>query len=76
MGGSNINPDSQGTLEEMITGMADYEYVIEVLSTPGISGHSDRMAEAVSERNDCLVQPAAGNKVIKYESVYSNDVYG
>lgn len=34
MGGSNINPDSQGTLEEMITGMADYEYVIEVLSTP------------------------------------------
>lgn len=34
MGGSNLNPDSQGTLEEMITGMADYEYVIEVLSTP------------------------------------------
>lgn len=34
IGGSNLNPDSQGTLEEMITGMADYEYVIEVLSTP------------------------------------------
>ena len=34
MGGSNVNPDSQGTLEEIITGMADYEYVIEILSTP------------------------------------------
>lgn len=34
MGGSNVNPDSQGTLEEIITGMADYEYVLEILSTP------------------------------------------
>ena len=34
MGGSNVNPDSQGTLEEIIAGIADYEYVIEVLSTP------------------------------------------
>ena len=28
MGGKNLNPDSQGTLEEIITGMTDYEYVI------------------------------------------------
>ena len=34
MGGQNVNPASQGTLEEIISGMADYEYVIEVLSTP------------------------------------------
>lgn len=34
MGGSNVNPDSQGTLEELITGMADHEYVVEILSTP------------------------------------------
>ncbi len=34
LGGSNVNPDSQGTIEEIITAMADYEYVIEVLSTP------------------------------------------
>ena len=34
LGGANLNPDSQGTLEEIITGMADYEYVIEILSTP------------------------------------------
>ena len=34
IGGTNLNPDSQGTLEELITAMADYEYVIEVLSTP------------------------------------------
>lgn len=33
VGGKNVNPDSEGTLEEMIEGMADYEYVIEVLST-------------------------------------------
>ena len=34
MGGKNLNPDSEGTLEEIITGMADYEYVIEILTTP------------------------------------------
>ena len=34
MGNMNLNPDAQGTLEEMIIGMADYEYVIEILSTP------------------------------------------
>ena len=34
MGNKNVNPDSEGTLEEIIEGMADYEYVIEVLSTP------------------------------------------
>ena len=34
VGGSNLNPDSQGTLEEIITAMSDYEYVIEVLATP------------------------------------------
>ncbi len=34
MGGKNLNPDSQGTLEEFIAGMADYEYVVQILSTP------------------------------------------
>lgn len=34
IGNTNINPDSQGTLEELIIGMADYEYILEVLSTP------------------------------------------
>lgn len=34
VGGKNVNPDSQGTIEEMMVGMADYEYVIEILSTP------------------------------------------
>lgn len=34
VGGTNLNPDSQGTLEEIITAMADSEYVIEILSTP------------------------------------------
>ena len=34
IGGKNLNPDSQGTLEEFISGMADYEYVVQVLSTP------------------------------------------
>jgi len=34
MGGKNLNPDSQGTLEEFIAGMADYEYVVQVLSSP------------------------------------------
>lgn len=34
LGGKNINPDSQGTLEEIISAMADYEYIIEVISSP------------------------------------------
>ncbi len=34
MGGSNINPDSEGTLEEIISGLADYEYVLEIISSP------------------------------------------
>lgn len=33
-GGKNLNPQSQGTIEEIITGMSDYEYVIEILSSP------------------------------------------
>lgn len=34
MGGKNVNPDSQGTLEELVAGMADHEYVVQILSTP------------------------------------------
>lgn len=34
IGNTNINPNSQGTIEEIIAGMVDYEYVIQVLSTP------------------------------------------
>lgn len=34
IGGKNLNPESQGTLEEFIAGMADYEYVVQCLSTP------------------------------------------
>ena len=34
IGNQNINPDAQGTLEEIVAGMADYEYVMEILSTP------------------------------------------
>lgn len=33
-GGKNLNPQSQGTIEEIITGMSDHEYVIEILSSP------------------------------------------
>ena len=33
-GGKNLNPESHGTLEEMIVGLVDYEYIIQVLSTP------------------------------------------
>lgn len=39
MGGSNVNPDSQGTLEEIITGMADYEYVLETFQLLYIQIH-------------------------------------
>lgn len=33
-GGKNLNPQSQGTIEEIITGMSDHEYAIEILSSP------------------------------------------
>ena len=70
MGGSNVNPDSQGTLEEIIAGMADYEYVIEVLSTPvyldTLVGWQRRSQEEMS----------TGTKIFKYEFIYPNDVHG
>lgn len=34
MGGKNVNPDSQRTLEESVAGMEDHEYVVQILSTP------------------------------------------
>lgn len=34
LGNKNLNPNSQGTMEEIIIGMVDYEYVIQVLSSP------------------------------------------
>ena len=34
IGGKNINPDSEGTIEEIVTAMSDYEYIIQVLSSP------------------------------------------
>lgn len=34
IGSKNINPDSQDTTEEFIAGMSEYEYVVEVLSSP------------------------------------------
>ena len=34
IGNRNVNPDSEGTLEEIISGLASYEYVMEILSTP------------------------------------------
>jgi len=34
LGNKNLNPDSMGTMEELIAGMVDYEYVIQVISTP------------------------------------------
>lgn len=53
IGNQNVNPDSQGTLEEIITGMADYEYVIEILSTPvymdTLMGWQRRSQEEMSE---------------------------
>lgn len=34
MGGSNLNPDSHGTIEEIVAGLADYEYILQIISTP------------------------------------------
>lgn len=34
MGGNNLNPDSEGTLEKIIRGMSSHEYIIEIISTP------------------------------------------
>ena len=33
-GGKNINPQSMGTLEELISGLIDFEFVVQVLSSP------------------------------------------
>ena len=33
-GGKNLNPESQETLEELIAGMIEHEYILQILSTP------------------------------------------
>lgn len=58
IGGANVNPDSQGTLEEIITALADYEYVIEVLSTPvtmsTIRAWSNQIEKEMTDWNEQL----------------------
>ena len=56
-GGKNINPDSQGTLEEVIAGMADFEYVLQILTTP-VKYNTLKAKSLKNERQ--MVQPAAG----------------
>ena len=53
IGASNLNPDSQGCLENIITGMARYEYVLEVLTSPvlrtTIRGWADQYRALMTE---------------------------
>ena len=42
MGGKNVNADSQDTTEEYISGMADREYVLQIISSPVKSEHLER----------------------------------
>ena len=55
VGGKNLNPDSQGTLEEIISGLVNVEYVIEVLSAPvfteTLEGNLLRLQEMMTQWN-------------------------
>jgi len=57
-GGTAVNPGSRGTLEEIILGMADYEYVIQVISSPvymkTLKAWSTRTQEDMTDWNSQL----------------------
>lgn len=50
MGGTSTNPDAQDTIEEFVAGMADKEYIVQVLSTPvGESALRDWLTQTAKE---------------------------
>ena len=49
MGGQNVNPDSQDTTEEYISGMSDKEYVLQVISSPVKAEHLERWLEQTAQ---------------------------
>ena len=71
-----MNPDAQGTLEEIITAMADYEYVIEVLSTPVYVSTLEAWNTKNPETDDGMVRAAAGHQGVVVQYFNPNDVHG
>lgn len=57
-GGKNLNPQSQGTIEEIVSGLSDYEYAIEILSSPvkieTLKAWAIRTQEDITSWNDQL----------------------
>ncbi len=50
MGGKNVNPESQDTTEEYISGMSDKEYVLQIISSPVKAEHLERwLAQTAQE---------------------------
>lgn len=49
VGGESVNPDSEDTTEEFISGMVDHEYIVQVLSTPVKREHLERWLERSSK---------------------------
>ena len=75
-GGKNINPQSQGTIEELIAGMADYEYIVQVLSSPVQIKTLKAWAAAHAGRHDRVERSTAGSKIRQHEPDHAHDVYG
>lgn len=76
IGNKNLNPGSQGTMEEIIVGMVDYEYVIQVLSTPVYMDTLKAWQTRTQIGHDRLERAASGNKIHLRLSVHADDVYG
>ena len=70
-----MNPDAEGTLEEIIAAMSDYEYVIEVLANSRIHKNIDVVAVPDTKTNDGMVWTAAGTEIFVHEPVYPDDLY-
>ena len=77
MGGSNVNPDSEGTLEEIIAGLLDHEYVMEILSTPvndnTIEGWHRSNAREMTELNGQLQGQKSLNIGLSLPMMYASN---
>lgn len=76
MGGQNVNPDSQDTTEEYISGMSDKEYVLQGDFQPCQSRTPGALAGADCPGNDKVEQTASRRFLHEFQHQHPHDVHG
>lgn len=66
IGSKNINPDSQDTTEEFIAGMSEYEYVVEVLSSPVKADSLERWLQQTAQEMTLWNKQLQGTSTVNF----------